>query len=319
MSFLGRDVTLNIFSPDAESPIISPQTRTVLQTAVEFADTSDFDSTDPNDRLEVVNADINVSRSSIVYTIDDRGGVFSDVSGFNGFVISDAKGTVPAILDVQISTSGNDLGITSDRIFFNADTISVNVSGLTYQRSDQIVLLVTFREPRPGPILGTEADDSLSGTENNDRINGLGGSDIVDGGAGDDFLLGEEGSDVLVGGAGKDLLRGGADADRFVFNLASESLGRRSDVVADFEQGADKIDLRVLDADIGTSLNQAFSFIGRHAFTGTAGELRYSYLNNPGTSDDRTIVHADTNGDRRTDLNVSLARLLVLTSDDFIL
>ena len=80
----------------------------------------------------------------------------------------------------------------------------------------------------------------------NDRVTLGGGNDLAYGGEGDDVLVGNagadrlfggEGNDVLNGGTGDDLMSGGEGADRFVFVS-----GR--DVVTDFENGDDDIDLR---------------------------------------------------------------------------
>jgi Ca2+-binding RTX toxin-like protein len=60
----------------------------------------------------------------------------------------------------------------------------------------------------------------------------------VTGNTGDNRLFGYEGQDVLSGGAGNDLLSGGADGDVFVFKT-----GFGEDVISDFENGIDKIDL----------------------------------------------------------------------------
>jgi len=48
------------------------------------------------------------------------------------------------------------------------------------------------------------------------------------------------------------------------------------DRLFDYEAGVDTIDLAGVDADTGTAGNQSFTWIDRDAFTGTAGELRWS-------------------------------------------
>jgi serralysin len=63
-------------------------------------------------------------------------------------------------------------------------------------------------------------------------------SSIVTGNKGDNKLFGMDGMDFLSGGKGDDVLTGGAMADTFVF---STGFGR--DVIADFENNSDKIDL----------------------------------------------------------------------------
>lgn len=101
---------------------------------------------------------------------------------------------------------------------------------------------------------GADARDAGLG---NDTVFGGSGNDSVEGGADADRLLGNAGADTLdggdqddrlIGGAGDDLLTGGLGADLFVYRQLS--LGK--DVIADFEDGIDRIDLRGsgLDMDL---------------------------------------------------------------------
>ena len=77
-------------------------------------------------------------------------------------------------------------------------------------------------------------------------------------------IFGNSGADILQGGLGADTLTGKAGADIFDFNSISESgvTAATRDVITDFVEGTDKIDLSGIDADTGTANNQAFSFIG---------------------------------------------------------
>lgn len=90
-----------------------------------------------------------------------------------------------------------------------------------------------------------------TGTGDDVAIGGI-GSDWISGAAGNDTLIGERGADRIYGGKGLDLidggegddwLFGGKDADTFVFRLGSDS-----DVIMDFDDGKDKIDLSGYDA-----------------------------------------------------------------------
>lgn len=74
------------------------------------------------------------------------------------------------------------------------------------------------------------------------------------------------------------------------------------------ESEDDVIDLRSIDADTGRSGNNAFTFIGKSAFSGEAGELRYS----------GTIISGDVNGDGRADFEID-AGLTRYYSSDFLL
>jgi Ca2+-binding RTX toxin-like protein len=91
-----------------------------------------------------------------------------------------------------------------------------------------------------------------------DRLSGGGGDDRVYGGGGDDRASGDAGADTLAGGIGADTLSGGEGGDVFVFGRGVEPFtsaptagldggvgpGNR-DMVLDFEQGEDRLDLRL--------------------------------------------------------------------------
>lgn len=91
-------------------------------------------------------------------------------------------------------------------------------------------------------IGGTTGNDSLSGSSSNDVISGGAGNDTLLGGNGDDLLLGEAGNDRLVGGANADTLTGGSGADLFVLER-QRSYPYNNDLVTDFTQGEDKVDV----------------------------------------------------------------------------
>ena len=67
--------------------------------------------------------------------------------------------------------------------------------------------------PRPWPIVGTSASETLIGGDGNDYIYGLAGNDLISGDDGDDRLIGGNGNDNLQGNDGDDRLIGGPGAD----------------------------------------------------------------------------------------------------------
>jgi serralysin len=139
---------------------------------------------------------------------------------------------------------------------------------------------------------GGAAGDHLTGNQYANRLDGLGGHDI------------------LTGGPGKDILRGGTANDFFDFNARNESVvGTNRDQILDFShlQG-DKIDLSGIDADVHAGGNQGFHYIGTHAFTHHAGELRFS----------GHVVRGDVNGDAHTDFEI-FVNSTSLAKTDFLL
>jgi Ca2+-binding RTX toxin-like protein len=161
-------------------------------------------------------------------------------------------------------------------------------------------------------IIGGEGDDLLRGNDGFDQLFGGIGNDRLEGGADIDILDGGAGVDTLIGGAGRDTMTGGAGADRFVFGDgdSSDVLGN-ADMITDFSQSdGDRIDLRTMDAIAGGE-DDAFTFVGTDAFTGTAGELRYEQVGS------ETRIFGDTDGDGAADFIIRLDDQVTLTVADF--
>ncbi len=197
------------------------------------------------------------------------------------------------------------IGQGTDHIYtFLADyVLSDHVENLTYHGADDPAL--HFTGSNVGNILlGKANDDFLYGLGGADELQGRAGSDVLDGGAGDDLLIGGAGTDVLTGGAGGDLLR---------FFDGDSGTGAGADRITDFVNVVDKVDLSGIDADVGLAGNQAFSFIGTAAFSGTAGELRFVF---DGTD---TWLQGDVTGDGVADIEIVFTGSLVLFSTDFYL
>jgi hypothetical protein len=209
----------------------------------------------------------------------------------------------------------------------------------------------------PDTIIGTWADENLDGTTDADLIRGRRGDDIIHGDGfapgipgngrgpaeyvgGDDTLRGGAGNDWLSGGHGADRLVGGDGDDVFSFgthipfntNAATPGIfvldtgvgeGAR-DVVRDFAQGADKIDLsRLLNlAYRHLDIDEAYEFIGTGEFTGDRAQVRYA------VEDGRTVVQLDGTAylsgevvgvDGVVDAEIELRGVHALEKDDFFL
>lgn len=88
-------------------------------------------------------------------------------------------------------------------------------------------------------LLGGKGNDTLAGGTGADTLNGELGNDVLQGGDGGDILNGGKGNDTVMGGRGNDRLTGGDGADLFIFGA-----GHGRDVITDFRNGVDKIDLQ---------------------------------------------------------------------------
>lgn len=95
---------------------------------------------------------------------------------------------------------------------------------------------------------GGEGNDILSGGIGNDNISGGIGNDTLYGEEGNDTLNGNEGDDFICGGLGADSLTGSSGIDYFVYDTLSDSTRAAFDIIQDFVQDQDKIDLTPLHA-----------------------------------------------------------------------
>ncbi|MGB3166131.1 MAG: calcium-binding protein [Alteraurantiacibacter sp.] len=164
-------------------------------------------------------------------------------------------------------------------------------------------------------LQGGNGWDEIFGGEGNDFLKGQKGHDTLDGGEGNDDLLGGEGRDVLTGGAGMDVMEGGTGTDRFVFRDGDFAGldGATADRIVDLRRGdGDLIDLSAIDAIEGGT-DDAFAFVGKDTFSGTAGELRYEFV------DGYTMLFMDVNGDAAADYAIRVDGTLNLLSGDFML
>lgn len=150
---------------------------------------------------------------------------------------------------------------------------------------------------------GVTIENARSGA-GNDTLNGNEAANRLESGGGNDTLAGNGGNDLLIGGSGSDTLTGGAGADRFIYLANGDSgVGIGRDVITDFAQGSDLIDLSALNAS---------KFIGNESFSGQAGQVRYASF------DGTTIVELDSNGDRLADFQIELDGAVPLGFGDFL-
>ena len=216
-------------------------------------------------------------------------------------------------------------GGTGDDVYFvdNAGDVVTEASGegfdevytklATYTLTSNVENLYYNGGAGDFTLTGNALDNVIISGGGNDTLSGLDGNDTLRGQSGNDTISGGDGDDLLVGGSGVDDLTGGNDNDTFRFSTFESGTGASADRIQDFAQGSDIIDLAGIDADLLTSGNQTFSFIGNAAFSGAAGELRYF---DNGVD---TFVQGDINGDGAADFDIALTGVVALVSTDFIL
>lgn len=192
----------------------------------------------------------------------------------------------------DVVSEGSSAGFDTVRTTLAGYTLGSNVEALVYDGAAKFT------------GTGNALANSLQGGDANDLLSGLAGNDTIMGGAGDDRI---------VGGAGRDLLYGGAGADVFVFAVRSESTAAAPDVIMDFEQGQDHIDLSMLDSNAKLSSRQSFGSQLVTEFSGVAGQLRVSLI------EGGVLVQGDVDGNTTADFAIRvMGPTALLTADDFI-
>lgn len=263
----------------------------------------------------------------------------NDGGGSDTFVLGGGNDYLSAIFgifdgnDVFDGGAGNDTySVFSDLdLVINLDTVAHNYGLFPGGEPLRPAGTVSQIGAPPGSVVekvrgfenasGGNGNDHIYGTASANILLGGGGINVVFGYGGNDTLVGGNDLDVLVGGLGKDLLTGNLGTDYFSYSSIRDSgiTAATRDVIMDFQQGVDKIDIELIDANTanGSTTNEDFVFIGTNllgGFTGTPGELR-AYWTLGGQ-----IIEADVNGDRKADFSIKLDDPLhskVLTKSDF--
>jgi O-antigen biosynthesis protein len=262
----------------------NPATQTLTQTAltademVRGTSVNDVIIGMSGDRLFALNGDDTLQGAGG----DDSlyGGSGTDMliggPGGNSFYVNSPA----TVIDDSAGSSDTAYSSVSFMLPHNVDTLYVYGQGLTGQGNSQY--------------------DSLFG-------DGTNGTTLI-GGSGGDYMVGGAGNDTFEPGTGPDLMYGQAGDNDFVFRSAADApVGPNPTTIADFVQGADKIDLSAITGADG----QPLTFIGTSPFSHTDGEVRQV------TSGSDTIVEGDLNGDGNADFEIELIGNYTLQTDDF--
>ncbi len=212
---------------------------------------------------------------------------------------NDAALTASAGADLILAFSDNDtLNSIEQPTFFSADTFTF--------------ALLLGSNGHDAVLIGGTGADLVLGFDGNDLINGNGGNDALVGGSGIDTLTGGAGDDILIGGMDQDILTGGDGADTFYFGtIIDAGNGANRDVIIDFRQGEDHIDLHDIFHD-GEAIWIFDNEVSASGFeTGTNGRFHFF--------DDgyNTIVEGNCDDSVNADFQIQLAGRFTLTFEDF--
>jgi Ca2+-binding RTX toxin-like protein len=179
-------------------------------------------------------------------------------------------------------------------------------------------------------IYGGAGDDTLNygswieGEAGNDHINGDDGGDALNGGTGNDVINGGGGEDYIHGDRDADTLSGGSGVDHFTYWALTDSAPGVYDTIQDFHSSSgrtgiddDVLDLHYIDANTLVDGDQAFTYVGSAAFTGTPGELRVDVTF--GERADTYHMYGDVDGDGVADFELIMHVIgTALYTDDLV-
>jgi Ca2+-binding RTX toxin-like protein len=198
------------------------------------------------------------------------------------------------------------------------DAVNINLDKVSHNGGAFAMPTLAAHSASGVDISGTFTDqifnfESAHGGDNSDLIYGTAGANVIFGGGGlfdelfgfggNDKLFGEFGFDLLVGGRGRDTLTGGTEGDIFAYSsIADSGPGKAArDVITDYEDGTDRIDLSRIDANTKIAGDQPFNFLGTDvAFSGHRGDLRVHSIGGG------FLIEGDVNGDKKVDFVIEI-------------
>jgi Ca2+-binding RTX toxin-like protein len=227
-------------------------------------------------------------------------------------------------IDRTFGGNGNDRIIDDDAVNFDihdggAGIDTIDYSPVTFGAGLVTINLATsltsVTSGNTETILNFE---NVEGSQGSETIIGSAASNLLDGNSGNDTINGASGNDTLIGGLGTDRMTDGLGNDIYRYFSVTESnpgVGIR-DILTDFTQVSDDIDLSPIDSNLSIAGNQAFDFIGMAAFNGGGnGQVRYFQAGG------NTIIQVDRQGDGNiiAEMEIQLTGLIPLAATDFFL
>ena len=186
----------------------------------------------------------------------------------------------------------------------------------------------------PQMLIGMSGDDTLIAGPQKNVIRAGPGTTVIDAGSGADAIFGGSGASTVFGstggmtvnggsgpmtviaGTGQAVITAGTGAETFVFSpdhTGGMTLAT-ADMISRFNANpANVIDLSAFDALLPAGTSGHLTFIGKAAFDGGAGELRYV------ATAAGVRLYGDINGDGVADFTLTLPRLSTISASNFVL
>ncbi|MCB9992442.1 MAG: hypothetical protein H6873_02170 [Hyphomicrobiaceae bacterium] len=186
-----------------------------------------------------------------------------DVTGANHYQAAryDIEGNKIGATFVPISGATQSLSPESPHMALLSDgRVLVSVNDETFTTP------FTILDPRDKLIRGDSTGETVTSRKDGATVLGLGGDDtllgqnardVLRGGKGNDTISGGRGNDVIEGDKGNDNLRGDQGHDLFTF-----ARGEGSDVILDFRDRQDRLDLRAFHFRSEAAALKHFSEVG---------------------------------------------------------
>ncbi|MEL7153002.1 MAG: calcium-binding protein [Pseudomonadota bacterium] len=186
-------------------------------------------------------------------------------------------------------------------------TMTIRIVFENLQAGDEDIALDNIQLTGDGPIIGTDANDSLAGTTNadsifggdgsdliladagNDLIEGGAGIDAINAGEGDDTIFGNDGNDILVGAGGSDVMYGGLNDDLLLGGADADQLFGGAGIDTGFY--ANSVTASLADASANTEDAAGDSYDAIENLKGAAGGA-YIFTGNDAQN---TLTGADQN------------------------
>lgn len=270
------------------------------------------------------------SRGTVTGTISLGGGNDTYIAGENDGIVDGGTSSLnnSDILDFGRFTRGityddtSGAGVRPENVYKNFEIIyATKYDDVIFAPDTKIAIYAgggndtVYCGDTQTTVFGGNGADSIIGSSSADKIYGESGNDIIVGNGGGDVIRGGRGNDTITVLGSKNELYGGTGRDTFVFGIGP-GFAPGDQKIVDFSgymNDGDRINLSAWDANANTKANDAFTYIGKGAFSGVAGELIWL------ASGSDVLVRGDLDGDKDWDFTITLNGVASVSAVDFVL